>query len=44
VAHAYNPNYSGGTDQEDYGLKPTWENSLLRPNLENTLQKKELLE
>jgi hypothetical protein len=22
VAHAYNPSYSGGTDQEDQGLKP----------------------
>jgi hypothetical protein len=23
VAQAYNPSYSGGRDQEDYGLKPT---------------------
>jgi hypothetical protein len=22
VAHAYNPSYSGGRDQEDHGLKP----------------------
>jgi hypothetical protein len=22
VAHAYNPSYSGGRDQEDYGSKP----------------------
>jgi hypothetical protein len=24
VAHAYNPSYSGGRDQEDRGLKPAW--------------------
>jgi hypothetical protein len=23
VAHAYNPNYLGGRDQEDQGLKPS---------------------
>jgi hypothetical protein len=28
MAHAYNPSYLGGRDQEDSGLKPTWENSL----------------
>jgi hypothetical protein len=27
VAHAYNPNYSGGRDQEDHSLKPAWANS-----------------
>jgi hypothetical protein len=27
VAHAYNPNYSGGRDQ-DGGLKPAWASSL----------------
>jgi hypothetical protein len=26
-AHAYNPNNSRGRDQEDYSLKPAWENS-----------------
>jgi hypothetical protein len=24
VAHTYNPNYSGGKDQEDGGSKPAW--------------------
>jgi hypothetical protein len=28
VAHAYNPRYSGGKDQEDHGSKPTQANSL----------------
>jgi hypothetical protein len=27
VAHACNPRYSGGRDQEDHSLKPAWENS-----------------
>jgi hypothetical protein len=27
VAHACNPSYSGGRDQEDGGLKPVWEKS-----------------
>jgi hypothetical protein len=27
VAHACNPGYSGGRDQEDHGLKPAWANS-----------------
>jgi hypothetical protein len=27
VAHAYNPSYSGGRDQEDRGLKPAGANS-----------------
>jgi hypothetical protein len=27
VAHACNPSYSGGRDQEDQGLKPAWGNS-----------------
>jgi hypothetical protein len=27
VAHACNPSYSGGRDQEDLGLKPAWANS-----------------
>jgi hypothetical protein len=26
VAHACNPSYSGGRDQEDCGLKPAWAN------------------
>jgi hypothetical protein len=28
VAHAYNPSYSGGRDQEDHGLKPAQVNTL----------------
>jgi hypothetical protein len=31
MAHAYNPSYSGGRDQEDLGLKPTQANSLWDP-------------
>jgi hypothetical protein len=39
VAHTCNPTYSGGRDQEDYGLKPTQENSLQDPILKNPSQK-----
>jgi hypothetical protein len=28
VAHTYNPSYSGGRDQEDWGLKSVQANSL----------------
>jgi hypothetical protein len=28
VAHAYNPSYSGGRDQEDYGSKTVQVNTL----------------
>jgi hypothetical protein len=28
VAHACNPSYSEGKDQEDHGLRPAWANSL----------------
>jgi hypothetical protein len=28
VAHAYNPSYSGGRDQENYGSKPARVNNL----------------
>jgi hypothetical protein len=31
VAHACNPNYSGGRDQEDHGSKPAWANSSQDP-------------
>jgi hypothetical protein len=31
VAHAYNPSYSGGRDQEDHGLKPALINSFYDP-------------
>jgi hypothetical protein len=27
VAHACNPSYSGGIDQENHGSKPAWANS-----------------
>jgi hypothetical protein len=36
VAHACNPSYLGGRDQEDRGSKPAWANSSMRPYLENT--------
>jgi hypothetical protein len=35
VAHACNPSYSGGRDQEDCGSKPAWANGS-----ENLSQKK----
>jgi hypothetical protein len=31
VAYACNPSYSGGRDQEDWGLKLVWANSLKDP-------------
>jgi hypothetical protein len=31
VAHTCNPSYSGGRDQEDWGSKPAWANSLQVP-------------
>jgi hypothetical protein len=31
VAHACNPTYSGGSDQEDCSSKPSWANSLKDP-------------
>jgi hypothetical protein len=31
VAHACNPNNSGGSDQEDHGSKPAWANSSQDP-------------
>jgi hypothetical protein len=37
VAHAYNPSYSGGRDQEDRGSKPAWVNSSRGPYLKKTL-------
>jgi hypothetical protein len=43
VAHACNPSYSGGRDQEDHGLKPAWE--IVRdPNFKKTHHKKTLVE
>jgi hypothetical protein len=39
MAHAYNPSYSGGKDQEDHGSKPAPENSLRDAILKNLSQK-----
>jgi hypothetical protein len=36
VAHACNPSYSGGRDQEDHGLKPAQANSSRDPISEKT--------
>jgi hypothetical protein len=40
VAHARNPSYSRGRDQEDQGLKPTQANSSRDPISKNLSQKK----
>jgi hypothetical protein len=40
VAHTFNPSYSGGRDQEDHGLKPTWANSSGNPILKNPSEKR----
>jgi hypothetical protein len=39
VAHAYNPSYSGGRDQEDRDSKPARTNSSARPCLEKPFTK-----
>jgi hypothetical protein len=44
VAHAYNPSYSAGRDQEDYGSKPAWANSSVRLYLEKPFTKIGLME
>jgi hypothetical protein len=33
VVHASNPRYSGGSDQEDHGLRPARAKKLIRLNL-----------
>jgi hypothetical protein len=38
VAHACNPSYSGGRNQEDLGLKPTRANSSEEPILKKNHQ------
>jgi hypothetical protein len=43
VAHAYNPRYSGGRDQEDHGLKSAQEIVPSDPILKKTLHKKRLI-
>jgi hypothetical protein len=40
VAHACNPSYSGGRDQEDRGSKPAQANSSRDPILKNPSQKR----
>jgi hypothetical protein len=44
VAQVCNPSYSGGRDQEDWGLKPAWANSHETLSLKNPSQEKELVE
>jgi hypothetical protein len=44
VAHACNPSYSGGRDQEDGSSKPAWENSSLDSVSKNPSQKIGLVE
>jgi hypothetical protein len=44
VAHAYNPSYSGGRDQEDHGSKPAWANSSARSYFEKPFTKIGLVE
>jgi hypothetical protein len=41
VAHAWNPSYSGGRDQEDSGSKSAQENSLGDPISKNSSPKKD---
>jgi hypothetical protein len=43
VAHAYNPSYSGGRDQEDQGSKPAQANSSMRPYLKKNPSQKRLV-
>jgi hypothetical protein len=40
VAQAYNPSYSGGRDQEDYGTKTAYTNNSQDPILKKTHHKK----
>jgi hypothetical protein len=40
MAHACSPSYSGGRDQEDYGLKPAQANSPRDPILKNPSPKR----
>jgi hypothetical protein len=43
MAHAYNPNYSGGRDQENRCSKLATANSSMRPYLEKPFTKIELV-
>jgi hypothetical protein len=40
MAHACNPSYSGGRDQEDHGSKPVWANSSQDPILKKPITRK----
>jgi hypothetical protein len=40
VAHACNPSYSGGRDQEGCSFKPAWANSLRNPISKTPITKK----
>jgi hypothetical protein len=44
VAHAYNPSYSEGRDQEDHSTNPAHTSSLQDPISKNIQHKKELEE
>jgi hypothetical protein len=44
VAHTCNPSHSGGRDQEDHSLKPTWAISSRDPILKKPFTKKGLVE
>jgi hypothetical protein len=44
VAHTCNPSYSGGSDQEDWGLKPAPDKQFSKLNLEKTHHKKGVME
>jgi hypothetical protein len=39
VAHACNPSYSGGRNQEDHSSKPAWGNSSQDPISKNPITK-----
>jgi hypothetical protein len=43
LAHACNPSYSGGRDQEDHGWKPVLGKQFERPYLEKNNHKKGLV-
>jgi hypothetical protein len=43
VAHACNPSYLGGRDQENLSLKPAWANCLQNPILKIHNAKKRLV-
>jgi hypothetical protein len=44
VAHACNPSYSGGRDQEDHSSKPAWASISARPYIKKPFTKIGLVE